>query len=503
MKAHILFTFALVMAASAVSHKTAASCTGAPTYSCGYTGTTVVQTPTPPFTAATPAGTVVKLNVFNGTYMSRVTDPNTGGSPCSDNEWSSTSSGGSYDVITNTTETLLIIDCGGGVRYVVGFNPTTLQVFAPTSFPEKCQGTPAFSRTNPLVLYCRPDATNPPQQTPIGPANGTTIYKLTFSYAAGTNLCGTGVGKCPDPTVAPTWAVLTDLANCPQAPKGTETWGSILGVGASDNTLGESLSWSAGQGTARYFFFWQNQDKTCSTFDLQGNGSHPIWYSQSGTAHILTAINATAFVHDATINGGWAAIEMTNCAGSSCGTGDGPLAWNANTNTVVMFSATPGSSGHHDMSKSYFFNDSNPAIMSHPLTNPATATQAAETNCTPCTEVHFSADIYQDAYPLVGSTSSPNAIWTAPYKNVVFAAGSGKIWQFCPTFSSGLPTTGFSAQYGITGVGQLRDVAFLTSDMLGTLGKTATGLNRWDVFACGLRGQGVATASIHRPTKAQ
>ncbi len=466
---------------------------GTPLYACNYSGSATVQTPSAPFSSVTLTNSTSRETILSGALISRVTDPDTGDTPCTDNNWNATPSGGDNDVVVNTNTTLYIPSCSGGEHFVIGFNPVTLEVFPmpPTPFANDCGiGATAFSRSSPVILYCMPqDGYNVPGG---GTANGTTIYTVTFAYASGTNLCGKGIGNCPDPTTTAMWTPLYDLRNCPQATNATPTWTSTMGVAAGDAAIGESISWTGDQGTAHLFFEYI-PGIGCQTFDTQGNHTNPVWYSTSGTPTTITAITATWFIHDSFITSSWASIQKTDCSGISCGTGDGSPMWLMGTSNVVMTGLLSVGTGHFTLSPSFYYGNPNPQVYTILLSNTAIQTEIAATNCTPCQDSHYSGDIQADANPLIGSTAgTTNEIWTAPYKNELMGwttDGSQELIRFAKTYSSGSASnTGFQARNAICAVSQDRCTAFCSSDMLGNLGVSGS-QNRWDIFAYGLCGQ--------------
>jgi hypothetical protein len=442
------------------------------TYACDYAGVDVVQPGPAPFTSLSPINTVVQETVLSKARISRVTGPSSGGGVCKTTEWNSTPSGGAYDVITNVNGTLLGLRCDGGESYIVGFNPHSLQVYpASGTFTIKCNGSLEFSRTNYLEAYC---------------TQGTTLSVITFVKELGTNLCGQGIGSCPSITTIPTWATVYDFSTCPKAPTGSPLWHSILGVGRGDTSFAQAFSYSGGQNTGHILFYLKNGK--CSTFDTQGNGTNPIWYNSSNVATILSSVNAVWTIHDVTSNGPYVAIPIGTCKGTACG-GDGPPTWEANTSNVIMFNGILGASGHHDYSMSYFLNSANPIINRHQLTSPTASVKVGTLSCSPCQDTHFNAAVNNDTDPILGTTAGPNGVWTAPYKNEVYGMSvTGTIWRFSPCWTSGTTVTNFWAQNCIGAPNQPRTVMFITSDMLGQLGKTGT-LNRWDIFAVGLVGQ--------------
>jgi hypothetical protein len=467
-----------------------------PFYPCNYTGTAVVQTPAAPFSSSTQTNSTSRQAVLSNVLISQITEATTGNDPCNpNNDWNATPSGGDNDVVFNTNSTLYIPSCSGGERFVIGVNPTTLQVFPtpPTPFANNCgSGGTAFSRVGANLLYCVPDhGYNVPGG---GVANGTTIYTLTIPYASGTNLCGKGIGNCPDPTQTATWAALYDFRNCPQAVNANPTWYSTLGIGLNDSSIGLSLSWTGGQGTG-HLFFQYILGVGCQTFDTQGNGTNPVWYSTTGVPTTISSVIATWFIHDSYITNDWASIARTGCVGSSCGAGDGDPMWQMGTSTAVMVGNYTAGTGHSTLSPSYYYGNPNPTVYSLLLSNPATETLIATTNCTPtCQDSHYSGDIKTDANPLIGTTAGTNSTtWIAPYKNELLGwttNGSQTIIRFAPTYSSGTASgVGFQAANAIAAVSQDRCVAAVSSDMLKNLGLDGNGNNRWDIFLYGLCGQ--------------
>jgi hypothetical protein len=450
-------------------------------YSKAYAGNEVIQAGTPPFNSGTPAGTVVRNAAPYNTRIARVTDANVGGGLCNaNNQYGATPSGGSYDIITNVYGTLLTITCSGGAKFIVGFNPKTLKMYPapPATFVSgtSCKGSIGYSRLEPYVAYCR---------------QGTALYVLNFARAMTTNPCGLGIGYCPDLSVSPTWTKQFDFSRCPESQSANPVWSSLLGIGNNDSSFTLAFSWTGYQGTARLTFNYV-PGHGCETFDSQGTGVHPIRYDTAGVAHIIP-INATWFVHDTTTNGPWVEIAATNCLGVDCGTSNGPPTWQAGTDNVVMLGAVPRTWGHHDYSQNFFINGNNPQIYQRLLTSPENYTLIGDIPCLPiCVDFHMNAEVSNDTSLVLGTTWTPAAsAWAGPYRNEVFGVtvdGSGNMLRFSPTWSSGTTATSFYAQEAIGAPSQKRNIYFFTSDMLGLLGKTTSGLNRWDVFAVDLTG---------------
>jgi hypothetical protein len=463
-----------------------------PLYNCDYSASDVVQTPAAPFTALTLTNTKVQESILSKAHIVRITDPTTGGGVCNaNNQFNATQSGGDNDIVTNTNTTLVVISCAGSFRYVIGYNPTTMQMFpAPPATLFNCSiGQVAWSRVDPQSLYCRPASGF---VTPIGIANGTTLYKVKFPLAGATNLCGLGVGNCPDPSGVPTWTSVLDFGTCPQAPAGPPTAGSVLGVAPSDTSFSSDYSWTGGQGTARYFFQFV-PGTGCYTLDTIGDSTHPIWYSPGGVATTLTT-NASFTIHDSFTYGTWSSVQRASCTGTDCGPGDGSFVWQFGTSNMIAYAKIPFSGGHFTLTPSYYFSNPNPQFYKSALTSPTTNVQQ-ETMVCPCSDAHFVGDASSDVNPPLGTTGGLlNGTWTTAYRNEVLGwainGSSSTIWRFAKTYSSGGPNkTGFQAQYSIGSASQDRCTFFFTSDMLGGLGTLPSGLSRWDIFAVGLCGQ--------------
>lgn len=459
--------------------------------------TATIQTPNPaPFTTSTPLNSTGTDASLSSLLISRVTDSTI----CSNNAVG-TKSGGDEDVDSNVSETLLALHCDNGVGYVVGFNPTTLQVGQHNiTQVANCPGPDGFSRNNDLLYYCRPGYN---ANTPLGKANGSTVYSITFSYSPTDTSCGKPAGQCPDPTSG-VWAVFYDFATCPQAPTGPVTSGSTLGVGTSGNDvpLTQDLSWTGGQNTARYEFAYDPTSKGCYTLDTQGNGVSPVEYDPNGTSKVVTnqasgqPINAIWYIHDSSTNGKYVSVGDTTmsgyqCVGSDCPTSDGPFFWDWINNTMGSANELL-ESGHSSTSESLYINETNPGIYIRPLDNLSDYTKIG--TFVDVTDSHFAGDVHNDTAPIVGATGglAYSNDWIAPYRDEVFAldiTGSGPtntIWRFTHNFSSGSVTTcDFYCAWAIGFVGQQRDIFCWSSDMLGQLGASVVGgqtVNRSDMF---------------------
>src|SRR5258706_15369043 len=94
----ILCSFSFILY---ISFSYGQSLCGPPSY-CANTSLTTIQTPSAPFSTSTLTNSTTIDPVSNYIVL-RVTDPNTGGGICgNDNQFNTTSSGGSADVMTNT-----------------------------------------------------------------------------------------------------------------------------------------------------------------------------------------------------------------------------------------------------------------------------------------------------------------------------------------------------------------------------------------------------------------
>jgi hypothetical protein len=439
--------------------------TGPPSYSNAYTGTDIVQTPAAPFNTKIPAGTCVQDTVLSKFRLCRVSDENTMGKDAN-TQWNSTPSGGSFDRISNTATTAITLKSTWGSNYVSGFNPVTDKAYSGKVITECPDGGAQWSQVNPLIWYCIPGFSN---VTPGGTGTGLQIYAVTFS--ASSTLCGKG--QCLDLDNPPVWSKVYDLAQCKFAQPGKPISHTIFSVGLGDKTFSSGISWAGAQDSSHLYFYYE-PGIGCTTFDTKGNGTNPIWYGPDGSTNVLTAINATWGMHEATTIGPWVSFSPASCIGTSCNN-LGPFFWQPKTANFVIFTPKSNATGHGAMGKSFYFNSGNPSIDEHPYTSLDAFTTIATFDCHPCQENHFSADITSDVNPLLGSSAGPNAVWVGPYKNELYGVtvdGTDKILRFGKCYNSGTPVSNFWAQYCISSPSQDRTKIFFTSDMLCGLGMT-------------------------------
>ncbi|MGA9980184.1 MAG: hypothetical protein WBQ08_16315 [Candidatus Sulfotelmatobacter sp.] len=207
-------------------------------------------------------------------------------------------------------------------------------------------------------------------------------------------------------------------------------------------------------------------------------------------------LQATWTIHDSYNNGEYVQVSIARCKGPDCPKKDGPPIWQAGTANVTVVGDFPHPTGHNSMSASEFFNSSNPTFQSRLLSSPAPATTVGRFACGPCQDQHFVGDVKNDANPLLGTTGgTPNQEWTAPYKSELWGLstdGSGTVWRFAKTYSTGTAASNFEGRYAIGSASQDRTIFCFTSDMLGQLGTYMNGKrahNRTDVFCVGLTGR--------------
>ena len=315
-----------------------------PDYSKVYTGTDVVQAGTPPFTSASPCNTVVTLPAPYYSRMARTT--------CQERIGGYVPLGGGMPVtMSNYTDTLIGVVRKGGATEIRGFNEATLQAWLPTT-PVVCLSAAfQFSTVNPAQAYCLQEAG---VKTPIGVANGTTVYLLTFGTLS-TSQCG-AVSQCYDPSIV-TWSVFKDFAQCQQAPQTKVGWHSDLRVVPGDTLLGISFSWVGGQDTGHLIFFYNSLSQQCTTLDTQGDGITPKYYTADGQAHpvinLLTGkpMQASAVIHGMDTTAVW----MTTggpCTGADCGTTDAPRIFRLSDMAGYGMGTFPITGGHHSSSLS-------------------------------------------------------------------------------------------------------------------------------------------------------
>ena len=458
---------------------------GPPNYPKAYTGTTVIQAGTAPFTSSSPIGTVVRLASPYNMRMSRITGPTLS---CDGTQawFTIPGGGGPAGRITNITSTLLAVVTAGNEACVMGYNASSMQVWPMTTLPTLCPGLSGFSERDPSVWYCLANANH---TTPLGKANGTTLYAVTFAPLTGT-LCG-NTQQCYDPTSA-SWSVVIDFGICPLATIGNPTWHSNLGIDVNDANFDVGLSWTGGQNTGHLIFVYNSAAKTCSTVDITGDGAHPYVYrdfSLSGSV-MQNYMDGTSLyasysgLHETNLGNGWGIISAAKCTGYDCGTGNGDTYFRLSDYSAANINVYSYSSGHGAWTATEFENYGNPAIYLRPLSNLASVTKIARFGCVE--DMHVSGDPRNDVNPLIGASGSvATTTWTVPDCNEVVGISLDglTIFRFSPTWSSG-PGTNFYGQYGITGTSFDRQTAFLTSDMLCQI-RTPCGT---DVFALDLTG---------------
>lgn len=437
-------------------------------YPTAYSGTDVLQAGAPPFTSTTPANTVSTNEPPYNTRIARLTDMLTlrNGSA-----FTVPGGGSSNGVVTNSPGTLVALESLGGEAYVFGYNPSTMQIWPSSNPVVACSGASGFSRGNPVRWYCMPKGE-------------TKVYAVDFAKLPN-GPCG--MAMCYDPSHA-IWTVVKDFAACPQASSAAPTWVSFLGVGVKDADLAVSISWTGLQGTAHLFFDYLPATHECITYDTEGNGVSPEWYSIDGEPNVVAnyvtglPLEASWTIHDSWSNGTWAQVSITKCSGSDCGS-EGPPTIYLPAHAAYVMGKYPGSSGHNTMSATRFYNNTNPQIEERSLSTPAQG--APMSTFSSCEDSHFSGDVRSDSNALLGTRGGlATTTWTTPFMNEVFGVSqAGSVYRFSPTWSSGRATN-FYGRYAIAGFSQDRKTAFFTSDM-GCQLRTGCGT---DVFAVDLTG---------------
>ena len=432
------------------------ACTpGPPNYACSTSSTSVIQTPTiAPFSGAIGVNTIkydTSLNPSGTDAIIRATDANTIGSGVS---VTVTPSGGDNDNIFNTNSTMFTVT-NGGCQYVLGFNPSTMQVTNPVPTAVLC-GQFTWSRTNPNVAY-RLDSTGK-------------IKKDTFT----------------SPTSF-TETLFYDFSTCSALPSPLNvTWTGALSVTSDDKVFVAALSNAGAQGTG-VFAAALKVGSGCSVWNTKTGGVSGDW-GATGTVSTSCRFkihDSQALKNGTAMTGGiWQVVSLgTAISGCSNGGGNGiALFWNIGTTTVNY--CTTNCPGHETFGYLKFINISNPNFVIRPVSNQASTTTFFTLPTPAPAENHFSWNNVDpnDTNATVESSASVNGTWTSPYQNEVFAIfQTGTARRFGHNFITG-NSPYFNCQQAIASISQDGNWMAVTSDMLNQLGSDSQGKNRCDVF---------------------
>jgi len=450
-------------------------------YPKAYNNSNIVQAGPAPFTASDLAGTCKPLPAPYAGQICRLTDPATKTAKTS---WTA---GVEQASVTNQNGTLIALTTMGSFTYIYSFNPATMKILGGGSVI--CAGSLVWDVTKAERAHCFQQ--NSYAAGNLGKADGKTVYALDFAKAS--LACGKSNCYSPD---NPVWTKEWDLATCPLAGSGTPKWAGMFTIGANDEDLLLAINWDkGGQNTGHLFFDWKlrNSAHKCTTYDTQGNGISPLWYTDA-TPHVVTnyftgaPLQATWFIHEARTIGLWAfSIGFAGvCNGADCGKGDGPIVINATTHSAYgLNNQAKPTGGHNTNTATQFINADAGAVYKRFLATPTTIVKACTADLSG-EDIHFSGDLRNDTSPVLATTGKvQTATWTKPYMNEIIGCdlNSGIVYRFSPTWSSGPLASNFNDEYGMTTFSQQRDVAFLTSDMLCGLDSAC----RSDIFAIKLQ----------------
>lgn len=346
---------------------------GWPTYGCGSTSVATLAYPsTAPNTGGiTGAGTTFVDPMF-GTPGVRVTDANFDPSMAgSTNNVYSVSNGGSSDNNWWSTDSkLMLVTNGGSTKYLVGFNPATLQISRPyASATNGCPrgtgncasyggwstgGDIEFSQANACEVYS---------------FSGSTITSYTFGsdVSAFPNSCSTNISGPPAGVTTENFienspaGCVGAACNCLPSDFGTPTWNSESGTTAGDGLFGEAFTSSAyhygsgtGQGNGYYAAVW-SPTKGCMAYNTQTGAiaADPGWAGGAGLTCTAsgctgtTTAGATFTIHNmkCSADGTRCYIQHTTCLSGTC-VSSNPYVWITGTTTVYMSEDSTKTSGH-------------------------------------------------------------------------------------------------------------------------------------------------------------
>jgi len=338
---------------------------GWPTYSCGSTSVAAVTYPSvPPNVGGLVGAGRTFVDPLFGMPGVRVTDAAFDPSQTGTNHAQfSVSNGGSADNWWWSTDSkLMLVTNVGGWRYLVGFNPATLQISRPYSAVTSgcprgngnCStyggwsvtGDVEFSRVDPCKVYV---------------SAGTSITSYTFGSDVSPflNSCSTSIGGPPTGVTAVNF--LEASGNVLPLDFGTVAWSGEGGTVDGDALFSVAFSSSAyhygsntNQNSAVYAAFW-SPVKGGLAINTQTGAitADPGWAGGSGltcdashcTGMVTTSDRFTIHNLKCNLDGSVCYFMWGTCISGSCGANN-PYAWIVGTNVVYAAEGTNKTGGH-------------------------------------------------------------------------------------------------------------------------------------------------------------
>ena len=308
-----------------------------------------------------------------------------------------------------------------------------------------------------------------------------TLYDMeTGNYRTGTPILKSydfsSLSKPPGPQ---TVYDFSKNSACVPSSAGSTHWIEDVTVSKDDQTFSTSFSLTGGQGSAIWVVVW-NRSTGCRWLNTQTGQVGGEW-GPAGTINLGDRF----YIHNSRISkdGNWVKITFQSCI-SICASGIQLYLWQIDTNTLTACTTANNCLGHSALGYTHLVNSpttpSQQTQLIRPLSNINNQTQLWS-NGPPS---HVPWDNHQswenvnagDSYPYLSSSDTGVAIVYA-WDNEIdgFSTdGSGNVYRFAHTFSSGLSSF-FSSNNAIGCVSADGKYFAWSSDWEGTLGSTTGG----------------------------
>lgn len=446
---------------------------GPPLFPCSTRNTTAVQYPAAPFSSSTTPGTIkydTSLNPSGTNPIIQISDITTcGGSGIS----TVGISGGDERGTINSNDTLIVVNCGGGVLKAVGFNLSTLAVTGVSSPILNSAGGTTFAQT---------------------PANALTMYSLSQSNP---KIFKTVFTSTNPPVFTQTTLITPSTACGPLIPASGVTGGSLT-IDATDTYL-YGVMLTATQNSPGYIFRYNIATGKCTALSTV-IATNNVQF-EDGTTHTAAPASGGTLCLPIGVHNGHIYLSG-NYGRFSTGTigacTNQPIFWQLNTTNV--WGCGSSGTGHDDDGFNVFVQSNNPHLMFGDLTagNASFCAQIASQSygtypyqsIAGDLETHFNSGggSSGDTYPIITQTGYFTwdgtpwscALGTCAGVNEVlayFRSGANFYARFTHTWTSGntlCPKCDFRTSNGIGSVSPDSKLWEFSSDMLLGNGTTCT-----------------------------
>ncbi len=360
--------------------------------------------------------------------------------------------------------TAFAVKACGGNRYVMGFNPATMQVNQTTYEPDTLTTKPAWAMTNPNVLYATDSTTTTITEYVFASFQPPTLGSKSTLYDFGSTSC---------------------LGNPINGSGGTYTvkWNGQFRQSIDDNVFAQAFSNVGAQETGFHVAAYNVSSGTCY-----------IYNTKTGVITANGVIMATIptplyTVHDAgmTDNPNYVLITPSatavNCISGPCGD---LVLWNISSGTIqnctigqcdgeaaLGYSQTENGTGTGNWNIHPFANFN---TYSQLITNSALIPTGLSSNCTGFTYHSSWIDNGSGTLPLIasfmGQCGTPSVpLTTAFQKEIIAVQQLGTyISRIAHNFTQGTNALSFDAQDALAQVSPDHRFIMFTSDLLCTLG---------------------------------